>query len=681
MAATSPGAAQRRAGGGGAFGVDGKSEVLQAYEYQRNRRVQEQPADGEEPLVERLDTITETTVARLLLDKLAKGGPPFGAAVLKPIREIASGGEAPEMATESEFLRLLARRGQPSKNMRQAMLPVLQRLKSDRLLREITPAEDKEFGRTIPEAHAAIFLVEKKMPAWKRAGLARRPKLRVITDARVANALLKEDCAFNLFTLDALLQCVSNVMHVAKARRKAYYVVNIDLRHWFHQLPLPRHLGRLFTLNMPTRKGQRYRLCPRAVPMGWKRAPKIGQAATWSMLLGRNEHNERLADASISGVHVKYTLSNEMPAWIPFEAADGQSNEGAENGGIFVILDNIFVVTPDERLATYWRDRILSQTATYNAEIKKASVNDQEVEPDVEVISADDKHRTEFMGISFGYNGWRTASKDQDIQLGDKWGGTHRDLAALLGEVLWSLRVGRRRLLECLDLMELYRSATPESHDQWDKPAHLFPEQFKTLKRYVAEARMHAEVPMLPHWQAKNVHLAATDASDSEQLKKIAYVPYDQSGQVLSGAWTGLDHTWDHINVAELAAIVHAVREALAADVSIDLFIIATDNTTAKGWVERGCADRADAQKLLRELFELLDSGEKPRRIYCPYVKSEHNVADRATKFSFSNGDKGAVLQDKAERTWSVLENAWSYCAAEAAREGRQMIKGVRPRS
>lgn len=677
-------AAPQRARGGG-IGSDGKAEVLEAYEYQNNRRIPERPDDDGTQLTVRLDTIESTTVARLNLNALAKGCPPFGEPVLKPIRELEAGGEVPEMATESEFLRLVAQRGQPSKSVRRAMIPVLRRLKEDKLLREIKPSEDKAYGPKIPEAHASVFLVEKKIPAWKLAGLARRPKpkpkLRVITDARVANARLKEDCAFNLFTLDALLQCVSNVGHVARLRRKPYYVVNIDLRHWFHQLPLPKHLGRLFSLNMPTKRGQRYRLCPRAVPMGWKRAPKIGQAATWSMLLGRNEKNERLAAAEISGVNAKYAMSDEMPAWIPFEATDGQSNAGGENGGVFVILDNIFVVTPDERLANYWRDRILSQTKHYNAEIKKANVNGQDVEPEVEVIASDGKQRTEFMGISFGYGGWRTAMKDHEIQLGDEWEGTHRDLAALLGEVLWSLRVCRRRLLECLDLMELYKLATPESHELWDAPTELENEQFKTLKRYVAEARLHVEVPMLKYWQPKNVHLAATDASDSKQLKKIAYVPYDQSGQVLTSAWTALDNTWDHINVGELAAIVHAVRCAIEADASIDLFIIATDNTTAKGWVERGCADRDDAQQLLRQLFEMLDSGDRSRRIYCPYVKSEDNVADRPTKFKYSNGDERAVLEDKAKRTWNVLENAWSYCAAEAAKEGRQMIKGVRPRS
>ena len=644
-------------------------------EYSQHRERVQQP--GGDEIVRRLDFIDGVNlVAQVLLTKLHPASPPFGQmllAVLLPVDHKNS--RLPEFATNLERMMQNLKRGRPANLIRPSMKKVLLQLLEDKLLRVIDAKEDAEFARfSIPEAIAAMFFVEKKgkLNAWLET------LMRAITDARDGNATLKDSAAFNLFTLEALLQCVSNVQRAAVRNGVPFFVVNVDLRHWFHQLPLPRHLGRLFTFDLPVAKGEpRHRLCPRAVPMGWKDAPKIGQAATWSMLLGRDGEG-RSMEWSKAGINSRYGQAIEMPAWVPFEAVKGQEGfTGTENGGIFVILDNIFVITPIESYAEFWRARIVSQTAAFNAKIKLETREDgTEIPPAVVRLEKSSARRTEFMGISFGYHGWQTAKKEQVHALGSTWGtGTHRNLSALLGEVLWSLRVGQHRLIDHLPFMKLYQLATPATHAEWDNPVVVGDPEFKILGEYVSVARMHQQVEPIPTWHPTRVHLGATDASDGAERALIAYVPYDDTGRVLASLWVGGKNDCQHINVGELKAIVLAVKTALARDADIDLFIIATDNTCAKGWVERGFSDRADAQALLIELFALLNKDGRRRRIYCPYVRSENNVADLATRDDLKDGDSKGVDIEKGKLTWAVLEDAREYCAQKAVLTGRQALR------
>lgn len=183
---------------------------------------------------------------------------------------------------------------------------------------------------------------------------------------------------------------MSNVRHAAQLQRAPWYAVNIDLRHWFHQLPLPKPLGRHFQLFVD----ETLTVCPRAVPMGWYLAPLIAQSATWAILLGSGKD-----DAGDPPGRKEGTLRNltEPPGWLALH------NGNVEAGGIFVILDNVFVVTPSERLAIAWRDRIRRRCTHLNVQLKDAA--------EVTTMRPDACAPTTFLGIDFGYSSWRTDSR------------------------------------------------------------------------------------------------------------------------------------------------------------------------------------------------------------------------------------------------------------------------------
>ena len=61
--------------------------------------------------------------------------------------------------------------------------------------------------------------------------------LRVITDARWTNALFdRSELRFSMFAFHILRQVIDNSSYSGKP----WYTVNLDLRLWFHQIPLPK---------------------------------------------------------------------------------------------------------------------------------------------------------------------------------------------------------------------------------------------------------------------------------------------------------------------------------------------------------------------------------------------------------------------------------------------------------
>ena len=97
--------------------------------------------------------------------------------------------------------------------------------------------------------HSARFLIGTRLP--KKALPSGRPivshcgaffvrksngKLRVILDGRYANVYFKPSAtSFAFFKYETLRNVVDNL-----SAKNEWYALNYDLRHWFHQIPLPR---------------------------------------------------------------------------------------------------------------------------------------------------------------------------------------------------------------------------------------------------------------------------------------------------------------------------------------------------------------------------------------------------------------------------------------------------------
>ena len=94
-------------------------------------------------------------------------------------------------------------------------------------------------------------------------------KLRVILDGRWANVYFKsEDTAFNYFRLETLRNVLGNL-----SQHERWFALNYDLRHWFHQIPLPKcyckYLGMKLTDRHTSQDKEDFWAFPRSLPMGF----------------------------------------------------------------------------------------------------------------------------------------------------------------------------------------------------------------------------------------------------------------------------------------------------------------------------------------------------------------------------------------------------------------------------
>lgn len=564
----------------------------------------------------------------------------------------------PRPATPAEFALAAERRPPPDQNqaLPSDIVKVAEKLAKDGLFEYITREELAKRRAALLEGWREAF--PGVMDAWATTAAREPPqtwvnlflvpkgksspeeetKYRVIVDARASNTLVAESSSYPAFTLEALLQQISNVMASGE-----WYAVNVDLRHWFHQLPCPRWLSVLFAMRI-NQKESSVILVPKALPMGFHISPRIGQSSTWALLLGDGE-----------GGLPKYVVhdfrSKVMPGWVPL--TDSKGTRTGDEGGIFVILDNIFIFTRDETVARYWSNRIRMRAGFFNIRLKGDDPTRTAPDP-TRVITmrlGDEVTMTEFMGIEFYQQKWRTKDKPDatPFSRADGWGlGTHRKLVSLLGECLWSLRVHGRRLLDYPDFMELYQIATPPLGAKWDDSVRLTAAQFETLCEQVEKTRNHETRLALPYWVPRETQAWVCDAAGARADGQVTYVAamrLDLGTRRMLGAWARPGLPDEEIALRELRAILMCVELGLAADGNVNLFVIASDNQAAIGWVEQMYAQNADARAMLRSLGEMLDS----RRLALEYIRSEDNIADVP-----SRSDPAQV---RADGTWMPPKN------------------------
>ena len=645
-------------------------------------------------LRERIDSIPPEIVAQVRVDVLRKGCPFWADHVLQllcpgggltaenvPIRTVV-------YRTEAEAEAILERKGRPQgSHLSPLMHDVVKHLMKHSDLYHKLSAARREVLEARPEhTSAGAFLVEKASKSIKKttvdaAGVPvvqELPMLRMITDARRGNARCADEPSFPLFTLEALLQTVSNVSdHVQSVPGvpRKWYAVNVDFRHWFHQLPLPGDLHHLFMLRAPD---DCLVYVPRAVPMGWLLAPLIGQAAMWSIVLG--------GDDVTPGITKRV---DAMPAWLPFEDAPG---------GIFGLIDNICIITTSEKRAKQWARRLARRAQAVHAVFKDLPyTTDPElppgaataasptyqwpvvivVEPPASPLAAGESPPAAFTfsGIRFDFNGWRTAERNRSIDPTSPTSLTRRQISALLGEVLWDLRVRQVPPHLYADVLAVYAMVAPALVADWDEQVRLSPVDDQTLRRRVAEARLHLRRERLPAWSAHGpIAFYAVDACQDAQRSKIAFVLLTQDeqrnpdqqpcavrtlekGQKL--VWGQTTHQQEYIGTAELEAIVVAVEHGRRNAIETGtprpvLYMIATDSQVARGWVERDYSARADARQLLARLA----AAREGARIACHYVKSADNVADEPSRTTLPDNDMGAIKPEELEATGKLLNAA-----------------------
>lgn len=160
---------------------------------------------------------------------------------------------------------------------------------------------------------------------------------------------------------------------------KKFYVINLDLRHWFFQMKLPKRYRPYLGIKVPGRMSATdfYYLFPYALPMGWLLAPFIAQCMTWGLVLSRPRTSydqkgasfksfTRDADLDQHGYMRSLSFTTRPPTWIPLLGG----------GGIFVFLDNILIITPRLETANFWFEKMVYDCEDFKAHLKGCNMND-----------------------------------------------------------------------------------------------------------------------------------------------------------------------------------------------------------------------------------------------------------------------------------------------------------------
>ena len=505
-----------------------------------------------------------------------------------------------------------------------------------------------------PVTHCGAFFVEKS-----------NGKLRVILDGRYANVYF--DSAhfnFSFFRLETLRNVIGNLSTHNKCVLPKFF---------------RSYLGMILTDRL-THQADNHRpfyAFPRSLPMGWIAAPFLAQTCAWSIVLGSDNTPEIWKNES--DVDTKYLdrmkdLKSPLP-WVPLKSG----------GGIFVFLDNILVVTPHEHLARWWEKHIIASCHDVGAHLKTDN-EDYTVEKVTEKnlpmyremfkdcyveLTRDDEARSkqdhtpptsfDFLGVRWTYNG-RTVVLKSDSERGPLpqldsdgvWRGKRREMAGILGKILWFRRVhgityyDKARCQETQAVLGIYRNLAPDPG--------LGPDEVRSAWQGYYELRdptLLAGLSAAWNTRAKNEPRRASPQQERVAPSNLYYSVTDAAthsnqgnGGLAGGVWYQpklvkkslslaiLDKQQvvepfnNDIAVGEMKAILITVREVVARGGK--LLILATDNLSCKYWIEKGHAKSPEIQEMLDSMHTML--AHHHCRLYVTYVNTNDNVADQLSR-------------------------------------------------
>jgi hypothetical protein len=486
-------------------------------------------------------------------------------------------------------------------------------------------------------------------------------KLRLVADGRIANAHLQNPVPMEVFRLELLFDVVARCKKIVEDRsqadqnsnaKPAFYAVSADQRHWFHQIPLPRRFRASYTVvidtssrgpNRPLPKNIFKRIYfPRSWPMGASPAAGIGQAVTWAALLHKVEADTKLRRSL--GIRLpdgKTSFDTYLP-WLPLQCG----------GGVFVLIDNIFIITTSKKLAENWRNRILSVADTFNIRLKTLDKknNTQVIVNAITPTSGE----AEFTGVKFSWAGRRPRDLADKVPALDAlllrpdrlttnatYTTTFRQLASVLGQCLWQGRIFGLPIYRNSEYKQVSAIAYPvaSKKEDWDSNVEIAgPELQSLLNLY---ERCSTEQPPTPHpkplQKIETVAFMASDASyaDFKARRGACFTLLkDDTKTVHKFEFPTVPDPNTHIGIEELGAVVDGIQE-MKKFCSIpgspkfpDLIVLGIDSTHAKGMIVNSVARSPEALSLLQRLDELLGTS----RLHLVQVPSLENPADALTR-------------------------------------------------
>jgi hypothetical protein len=311
-----------------------------------------------------------------------------------------------------------------------------------------------------------------------------------------------------------------------------------------------------------------------------------------------------------------------MPRLLPI-----RDKEGNLIGAIFVLLDNILVLTVEAELTKRWADRITRNSErVLNLQIKREEVHFSSIPlaATSEVTGTPPWEATfSFSGVEFGQEGWRSTSAERPI---DSHPATRRGAMILSGALLWEVRVRGIPFRRCKALRHVFQacSAGEVANDQsfWDG-AFAIPEWCRgELNDLIQLREARSYTPCRRPWEAppKVVELI-TDATPTA----IAWVVTSPFTDVYARECEERDVAW-----TETKAIVEAVTEFAPSLEEGSEIRILSDNTIACAIFEKGYSRSPELDELVDEAMSVLDKHNIRLRI--AWIPSADNVADTPSR-------------------------------------------------
>jgi len=397
--------------------------------------------------------------------------------------------------------------------------------------------------------------------------------------------------------------------------------------------------------------------------MGWVKSPPIGQTITWALILASSTGgtlNASLLDIDVAALR-QYSST---PRWIPL----------LHGGGIFVILDNILVVTPYQHVRDAWFQHIYNNAEKSHAVLKAKPPNPTDpplepfsplyrealVEQSHVTLQAGSKEEFDFMGIHWTHGGHYLKVPEEDRQSPvppgtcpeGSWSGTRRELGSILGKLNYHRRVYGRNLYDGSRTAEHIRAAykviTPPDN-RWSSRMSLDSAVFLGIAQaWTLRNQQELQAASPQHGTFENPKLVSGDAASKTNLAAAVFYGRDRAAPLIVETWK---HYKVYIGLAELFAILQIVESDHC--LSHDLIVLATDSMTCKAWIERGCAASPQANEMLDKIFGILK--RRGQRLYVIYVPTDENSADAPTR-------EKDLEMEKVEKTRKRLEIALAEC-------------------
>jgi hypothetical protein len=314
-----------------------------------------------------------------------------------------------------------------------------------------------------------------------------------------------------------------------------------------------------------------------------------------------------------------------------------------------VLIDNIFIITTDKKLAFKWKTRIEHVTKLFNIRLKKLRGEEEVV---IDHLTPTNDVASEFSGVAFNWHGRfprDLADKVPDLDAllhrstqataePPVFSTTYRKLASILGQCLWSFRIQDLPIYRNFDYQIVSKLAFPSTSDGWDQSVSLTGEPLQALLRMYEKCS--CTQPPTPHppplEKIETFAMMASDAAYSNGMATRGYCysfmdsPMNEPKKVAGRPTHRPD---SHIGIEELASVVDGVRDMKHHCLALGkpfphLILLGIDSSHAKGMIVNSLARSPESIDLLRQLDNLLGSS----RLFMVQVPSKLNPADSLTR-------------------------------------------------